>query len=452
AIDNSAGVDCSDNEVNIKILLSAAIESGELKPDNRVKLLAGMTEDVSKLVLQHNYDQTGALSMAEKGAKDDHHAYSRFMEELEKEGRLDRVVEGLPSVAEMQIIGKNDGQLCRPEIAVLNAYAKIKLFDDLMETDIADDPYYAQSLVNYFPKAVQGFGKALKRHRLRREIIVSRLCNQIVDVGGPLFMSRVAEQTNAGVGDIGKAFSVAYDVLQIGNIRTAIDALDNKINAKAQLSLHEEISIVLQRVIGWLVRRGENAPIAERIAMRTEGLKNVDESWIDVLSTYDKRRVAARIGRFIRSGIPQSLAQDVALLRSSASGFDVVALTDKTGWPIKRSAELFYDIGGRFKIDRLRSMSMKTIPNTHWEGLAQRRIDEDFYAAQATLALAAARLHIENGGSDTTKTDKVIAQFVTHKSHSVESYEDTFTKVSASGGWTLAKFAIMNAQLRELSG
>lgn len=452
AIDNSAGVDCSDNEVNIKILLSGAIESGELKANKRVKLLESMTDDVSRLVLAHNYDQTGALSLAEMNAKDEHHAYVRFMESLEAEGRLDRDVEGLPSVAEMQSLAAQGGQLTRPELAVLNAYAKIKLFDDLIDTDTADDVFYESTLLAYFPKAVQGFDKALKGHRLRREIIISRLCNQIVDVGGPVFMSRLEEQTSGSAGEIGKAFTIAYEVLQIGKIREAINALDNKLSAKAQLSLHEEISIVLQRVIGWLVRRGETESISERIDRRMDGLKNVDESWINVLSSYDSRRVSARIGRFIRAGIPEDLARDVALLRSSASGFDVVALTEKTGWPIHKSAKLFYDIGGRFKIDRLRSMSIKTVPNTHWEGLAQRRIDEDFYAAQAALALGAARVHIENGGTAKASAKTIIEGYVKCMGHSVSAYENTFSKVNTSGGWTLAKFAIMNAQLRELTG
>ena len=452
AIDNSAGVDCSDNEVNIKILLSAAIDNGELKSARRVKLLESMTDDVSQLVLQHNYDQTGALSLAEMNAAPEHHAYARFMETLEDEGRLDREVEGLPSAAEMQNISDRGGALTRPEIAVLNAYAKIKLFDDLIVTDVADDAYYEDVLTNYFPKAVQGFKKSLAGHRLRREIIISRLCNQIVDVGGTVFMSKLTEQTNGNPGDIAKAFTIAYDVLQIGKIRSAINALDNKISAQAQLSLHEEISIVMQRVIGWLVRRGESGTITERIAQRTDGLKSVDESWINVLSRYDSRRASARIGRFIRTGIPEDLARDVAMLRASASGFDVVALTEKTGWPIRKSAELFYDMGGRLKIDRLRSISMKTTPKTHWEGLAQRRIEEDFYAAQAGLALQAARLHIEGGGTAKASTKTIINGYIERSKHSVTTYEDAFRKVSASGGWTLAKFAIINAQLRELLG
>ena len=452
AIDNSAGVDCSDNEVNIKILLSAAIENGELKQGGRVKLLESMTDDVSRLVLQHNYDQTGALSLAEKGASFEHFSYARFMNGLEEEGRLDREVEDLPSAVEMQTIGDKNGCLTRPEIAVLNAYAKIKLFDDLIVTDTADDPYYEQTLLAYFPKAVQGFEKSLAGHRLRREIIISRLCNQIVDVGGTVFMSKLTEQTNGNVGEIAKAFTVAFDVLQIGKIRAAINALDNKISAQAQLSLHEEISVVLQRVIGWLVRRGESGTISQRIAQRTDGLKSVDEGWIDVLSSYDSRRARARIGRFIRDGIPVDLARDVALLRASASGFDVVALSEKTGWPIRKSAELFYDMGGRLKIDRLRSMSMKSAPSTHWEALAQRRIEEDFYAAQAGLALSAARLHIKNGGTAKAGTKTIIKGYIDSSKHSVTTYEEAFSKVSASGGWTLAKFAIINAQLRELLG
>ena len=363
---------------------------------------------------------------------------------------MDRTVEGLPSSTEMQNIGDKDGQLSRPEIAVLNAYAKIVLFDDLVSTDVAEDPFFDTMLKEYFPKAAQGFDIALAGHRLRREIIISRLCNKIVDVGGPVFMSRLTEQTNGSTGEIAKAFTIAYEVLQIRKIRAAINALDNKISADAQLSLQAEISTVMLRVIGWLVRRGETGSIEMRIARRTDGLAHVDESWVNVLSSYDSRRVSARIGRFIQSGIPEELAADVSLLRARASGFDVVELTEKTGWPIRKAAELFYDMGGRFKIDRLRSMSMKTKPQTHWEGLAQQRIEEDYYAAQAGLALDAAHLHINSGGTAKAGTKTMINAYVEKKVHAVKAYDAAYSKINASGGWSLAKFAIVNAQLREL--
>lgn len=452
AIDNSAGVDCSDNEVNIKILIDSAISNGELKANRRTALLSKMTDDVADLVLQHNYDQTRAISLAQMHAIEDHDAYSRFMNDLEAKGQLDREVENLPSSAEMQ--GRKDkGQgLVRPEIAVLNAYAKLVLYNDLVQTDVAKDKYYDTALQNYFPKALHGFKKSMKNHRLRNEIISSRLCNQIIDIGGPLFMERLKEQTNASVKEIAAAFSVACHVLKTEDLRGSISKLDNKVDAKAQLTLHHEIEIVLQRVIGWLIRRKDKGSIADRIQKRSEDMKQVDETWIGVLSTYDSRRAKARIGGFVRAGIPLELAQDVALLRARASGFDVIKLKEKTGWPIRKVAELFYDIGSRFKIDRLRAMSMKATPQTHWEKLAQKRIEEDFYSAQADLAHAAAVLHIRKKGKPTVETSKIINQFVHKKKDSVTTYDDAFTKVSGTGNWTLAKFAIINTQLRELIG
>ena len=452
AIDNSAGVDCSDNEVNIKILIDSAIANGELKASRRTALLSKMTDDVSALVLQHNYDQTLALSMAEMQALDDHSAYGRFMDDLVAKGQLNRDVENLPSTVEMQRRADKSLGLTRPEIAVLNAYAKLNLFNELVATDIANDKYYDQTLQEYFPKALHSFEKSLKNHRLRKEIISSRLCNQMVDTGGPLFVERLKEQTSAKIQDIAAAFTIAHDVLKVDEMRADIAKLDNKVDAKAQLSLHHEIEQVLQRVIGWLIRHQEKGTIAQRIIKRSEDMKQVDESWIEVLSTYDSRRAKARIGGFVRAGIPMDLAQDVALLRARASGFDVITLKEKTGWPIRKVAELFYDIGSRFKIDRLRAMSIKSAPQTHWEKLAQKRIEEDFYSAQADLAHSAAVLHIRRKGDSTAPTQKIIDQFVEKTKDSVTTYDDAFTKVSATGNWTLAKFAIINTQLRELIG
>jgi glutamate dehydrogenase len=411
-----------------------------------------MTDNVASLVLQHNYDQTLALSLAKSNAIEDHSAYMRLMDDLETAGRLDRLVENLPTTVEMQNREELGKGLTRPEIAVLNAYAKLKLFEDLVNTDIANDKYYDQTLVNYFPKALHGFKKSLNSHRLRTEIIASRLCNQIVDIGGPLFMTKLCEQTNGSEEEIATAFSIAYEVMQIGDLRKAISLLDNKVSADAQLALHHEIETVMQRVIGWLVRNPEKGTIEQRVKRRTDNLAHVDESWINVLSTFDSRSVKARIGRFVRSGIPMDLAQEVALLRARTTGFDVVTLVEKTDWPIRKAAELFYDVGARFKIDRLRSMSMKATPQTHWDKLAQRRIEEDFYAAQASLALNAAVFHVKKGGSSNTETGKIIDQYINSQTDRVHNYDDAFLKVSATGNWTLAKFAIINAQLRELIG
>jgi glutamate dehydrogenase len=386
AIDNSAGVDSSDNEVNIKILLGAAIEHGELKREARDDLLASMTDEVADLVLAHNYDQTGALSVAQMRATLDHDAYERLMVSLTAKGVLNRRVEGLPGTEAMQAIASSNRGLTRPELSVLLAYAKNSLFDDLIQTDVADDPFMADALKAYFPTALHGFEKALENHRLRREIIVSRLTNLMIDVCGPVFTLRLQEQTQGSVDKIAKAFVVAFETLNIADLRDNIAALDNKVEAQAQLRLHNEISNVLQRVVAWLVRHNETESIADRVAKRSQLSGLIDNAWLELLSPYDQMRAEKRIRTYTKLGISKDLATDVALLKSRASAFDVMSLAEATGWSPQRAAELFYDIGGRFKIDRIRSALLNTKSNSHWERLAMRHLQEDFFKAQARFS------------------------------------------------------------------
>ena len=450
AIDNSAGVDSSDNEVNIKILLGSTIERGDLKASARNALLAKMTDNVAELVLQHNYDQTGALSVAEKRTLTDHNAYERLMLSMEKTGLLHREVEGLPSTEMMNALKSEGKGLTRPELSVLLAYSKINLFTDIMATDVADDPYLTQTLTAYFPKALHKYTDAMQAHRLRKEIIASRLINKIVDVGGPVFMMRLQEQTQGNLGEIAKSFIIAHETLAIGSLREQIAALDNKVDASAQIALHSEISRVLQRVVAWQVRRGETGDIEERIKKRAKLTKVVDNDWLELLSPYDRKRAETRVRAYVKSGIPETLAMDVALLRSRASGFDVVALSNSTGWSVPQAAALFYDIGGRFKIDRIRSALLAANSDSHWERLAMRHLQEDFFKAQARFAEDAALFHKKNNGKPTQKPRELIAAWVDAKFPQMKAYEDTVSAMSRSGGWTVSKFAIVNAQLSDL--
>ncbi|WP_017931095.1 NAD-glutamate dehydrogenase [Robiginitomaculum antarcticum] len=451
AIDNSAGVDSSDHEVNIKILLGGAIEQGALKKADRNALLESMTDDVARLVLAHNYDQTGALSRAQLTAVNDHNAYERFMSLLERGGRLDRIVEGLPSTAEMRAREAEDRGLYRPELAVLLAYAKIKLFDDLMASGLTSDPYLHKLLQDYFPPALSKFDKAMETHRLRGEIIGSRLANLIVDVGGPLFMMRAAEHTNGIVSDISSAFIIAYAALDGPNLRREIAALDNVVSASAQYDVLAELARVISRITGWIVRRYESGEIEPRLTPRKNALADLDSDWLNLLSSYDRKRAQGRVSRFTKQGIPQELAERAALLRSYASGFDVVAFASETGWDLKPAAELFYDIGGRFKIDRLRNAAIRLTPKDHWDRLALRRITEDFYAVQGQLALLAARAHKTRGGKANVPARNVIDPWLKDHLASVKAYDSAYMRLSGAGGWTLAKFALAVAQLQELS-
>ncbi len=450
AIDNSAGVDSSDNEVNIKILLGGAIEHGDLKREDRDTLLASMTDDVAKLVLQHNYDQTGALSLAEMRADQDHDAYERLMMSLERRGALNRAVEGLPATEAMHALAAQGKGLTRPEISVLLAYAKNTLFVDLIDTKVADDPLMMQVLKDYFPKALHKFDAAMSGHRLRREIIVSRLINLIIDVCGPVFTLRMQEQTQGSLDKIAEAFIVAYKTLRIGSLRADIAALDNRVPAQAQLHLQNEIAIVMQRVVAWLVRSAETGGLSERIEKRGQLAGLVDTAWLDMLSYYDRRRAEKRIRYYTKLDVPEGLATDVALLKSRASGFDVMGLSDSTGWAPAEAAALFYDIGGRFKIDRIRSALLSTKSDSHWERLALRHLQEDFFKAQARFAQSAAAFHAARGGKPTDQVRPIIQDWVTEDIPQIKAYEDTVAAMSRDGGWTVPKFAIVNAQLSDL--
>ncbi len=448
AIDNSAGVDSSDNEVNIKILLRGAIERKSLKVKDRNKLLASMTDNVASLVLQHNYDQTGALSLAELRNTLDHNAYERFMTSLERRGLLNRAVEGLPSTEAMQTLASSKKGLTRPEISVLLAYSKNTLFDDVIGTDVADDPYMERVLAAYFPDKLQKYKKAMGSHRLRREIITSRLVNKMVDVCGAVAVMRLQEQTQASVSEIAKSFMVAYETLHIADLKTAIAKLDNKGDAKAQTELHQEIARVLMRVIAWLVRRGEKGSIDARIASRAKLSSVVDGRWLKLLSPYDQRRAESRIKSFEKAGISKALATDVALLRSRASGFDVLELANKVGWDIPQAAELFYEVGGRFKIDRVRAALLSTSSDDHWERLAMRHLQEDFFKAQARFAQDVAKFQKKKGASKDLNV--LIQDWVKTRVPHIKSYDDTVNAMSRKGGWTVSKFAIVNAQLSDL--
>jgi len=450
AIDNSAGVDSSDNEVNIKILLGAAIDHGELKKDARDDLLASMTDEVADLVLAHNYDQTGAISVAEMRTNLDHDAYERLMVSLTAKGLLNRSVEGLPGTEAMQAIAASNRGLTRPEISVLFAYAKNSLFDELIKTDLADDPFMADTLKAYFPRALHGFETALQSHRLRREIIISRLTNLIIDVCGPLFTLRLQEQTQGTVDQIAKSFVVAYETLNIAELRADIAALDNKVDAQAQGRLNNEIANVLQRVVAWLVRHNETGSIADGVEKRSQLSGLIDSTWLELLSSYDQMRAEKRIKSYIKLGVSKDLATDVALLKSRASAFDVMSLAEATGWSPQRAAELFYDVGGRFKIDRIRSALLNSKSNSHWERLAMRHLQEDFFKAQARFSQSVALYAADKEYSADEPVRSLIADWVRAEIPQMKTYEEAVSTMSRAGGWTVPKFAIVNAQLSDL--
>ena len=395
AIDNSAGVDSSDHEVNIKILCTEAMRRGELPTGERNTLLASMTDDVAEHVLAHNYAQTGALSLAEERARRDHVAFERLMVRLEERGVLDRVVEGLPSTAEMTQFEADGRALTRPEIAVLMAWTKIVLFDDLVNSSVPDDPYFETILQGYFPKALLQYQGAMDAHRLKREIICTVLANRIIDIAGPVFMLRLREQSGASNADIVGAFEVARDLLGISELKAQIDALDNQIPTQRQNNLRAGLAKSLRRLTHSVLAAKSGGTVAEKIAQFAEARDGLAKLSTAALPAYERAVLQRSINQLARDGVPTDLAEAVGATRLLADAplITQLAAASKTNPDDAKAAYLA--IGDALSLDRLRAAATSAIADMpHWDRLATRGLIRELEQLQSDAA------HLSLGSGD----------------------------------------------------
>ncbi|NDC58354.1 MAG: NAD-glutamate dehydrogenase, partial [Alphaproteobacteria bacterium] len=391
AVDNSAGVDTSDHEVNIKILLDEAMRTGALDPAKRTALLAAMTDDVARLVLADNYNQTLALSLAEATAAADLDAHERLIERLERLGKLSRAVEGLPSAEALRALRGVGQGLTRPELSKLIAYAKIDLFDQLVASAVPDDPHFRAALSGYFPPALHGFEAAMGAHRLRREIIATGLSGAIIDVGGPTFVERVRETARVSAPAIALAFEAGRRIFALDALAGEINALDSAIPAAVQTEMHLEIAAALRRITIYLARRGSDAPVAATIAAYREAVMAQTAAGLDVLTAVERHRAAGRAQKFVAAGVPEDLAARVGALAAMVSALDVADLAARVSRAPVDAARIYRKVGEALSLDRLRAAAVALRPDQHWERLALRRTLEDLFEDQRVIAEAAAR-------------------------------------------------------------
>ncbi len=460
-VDNSAGVDTSDHEVNLKILLNAAIRAGKLSMDGRNKVLASMTDEVAEHVLAHNYDQTLALSMAQLTARHDMEPFERYMESLEARGQLDRDVEGLPSTDEMMVRRDAGEALTRPEIATLMAYAKNTLVEDLLDSDLPDEPHFTPLLTAYFPKAVQSYQEEREHHRLRREIISTVLVNDMVNQGGPTFLYRLTAGAGVNIADGTRAYEASRQLFDFDALINRINAYDNKAPVTGLYDLHREVMRLLRRESYWLARRfGSGTKDLDSFIDKYKG--GIDElrQQIDgFISPFEEQRISKRIARFEENGAPADLAHDIAILRPLISATDVLDMAAKENWPTQAVAALYHAFGDRFCFDRLRGAAGQLDTDQRWDRLAVRRLIEDLYSAQRGLTSSAL---IHAGQSDNRPNTGDNADLREWAQALVQSWKEangalatktmqTFDELDATGEWTLAKLAIANTQMSELA-
>ena len=402
AIDNSAGVDCSDHEVNIKIALGKAMEQNKFSLKERDSLLVEMTEAVAALVLRDNQLQTQAITIAEHQGHSGLEMMQRSMQILEQEKLLDRKIEFLP---DDEAISRRSAQglgLTRPEISVLLAYSKMSIYNNLLASNLPDDPYFVKDLERYFPEQLQvKFKDEIESHQLRREIIATFITNSMVNRVGCTFFHHIVGDTGMQGCDVARAYAIARDIFDLRTIWLEIEALDGKVPVDAQVQLFSEVQQVVEHATFWFLRNHTHPlNVTEIVEKFTPGVVELSESLDSVLSTFGKQQFEVRKQRFVESGVPGALASKVAGLEAIAAACDIVYVARGSNLPVPTVGNIYFQIGSRLHIAWLRAQVNKLPANSYWQRLATKTLMDGLFDQQRRLTAEAIKSFCKNDTCD----------------------------------------------------
>lgn len=388
-IDNSAGVDCSDHEVNIKILLSGVMAKGKMTLPQRNKLLEQMTQEVAELVLTDNYQQSQALSLQLYRAKDDLALHANLIRELERSGALKRSLEGLPDDEGFARMAKEGEGLTRPELAVLTSYAKMTIYNDILASDIPDDPATQDLLVSYFPKALQKYGAEIKAHRLKREIIATQVVNILVNRMGAVFVQSRMAKTGKSATEVVKAFLVVMRAYELPALWRTIEALDNKVPSDVQLSALHETYLTVKRSVTWFLRfTGAKLDISEEVADFGPGIAQLRKIVRQIAPPETAAKISEQQEKLVVAGMPEAIAEEIAVIKFLSSAGDIVHLSRHSKGDIRKVAAAYFETGETLGLDWLRQQAAAIVPSSSWQARVIGGLNDDFYAQQAALTAA----------------------------------------------------------------
>jgi len=386
AIDNSAGVDSSDHEVNIKILLSQLVDAGDMTIKQRNTLLASMTDEVGDLVLSHNYHQTLVLSIAEGQACMRLSDHKRLIHSLEKQGRLNRALEGLPDDANMDERARVQAGLTRPEIAVLLAYSKMRLFDELMAADIGNDAYLARSLEDYFPKVLsEKYAAAMGSHQLRSEIIATHVTNQIGNRMGSTFCNYLQEEMGAEAGDMARAFTAACDIIDAQSLWSELDRVTLVLNYKQSMELHKNIQTLLEDLTLWLLGRHQGEPIQTMVDQYQKPMADYCAQLANLLPHGAAQRINTQADELTANGIEVTISMRLCQLEFVYHGLDVAQVAGRCGTEVITAAQTWYGLYERFQGDWLNQAIANLPSQDPWQRKARASLKQEFEDSLAQL-------------------------------------------------------------------
>jgi glutamate dehydrogenase len=446
-IDNSAGVNTSDVEVNIKILLNPLVHAGKLTRGERNRLLARMTNEVVALVLRNNYLQGQAISTLELHATARLSEYQYLIRSLERSGDLNRALEFLPADDELTERRKNGGALTRPELAILLAYSKIWLNNHLLASNVPEDPYLSSELERYFPAPVrERFPRAIAQHRLRREIIATATTNSLVNRMGPTFVPRAQEDTGAEPAQIARAYTAAREIFGMRDLWSQIEALDNKVPAKLQYEIAFQTSRLLRHMTYWLLaHRKRELQVDAAVAEFGKGVRELESEIAQVLAGSAREHFERSLKQHMSAGLPHELATRVATLDAHNAALDIVELSLAHRVSVVEAARMYFEVGARVGIDWVRDQIERLPVEGPWQA-----------TARGGLRDSALRIHRRLAEQVLSRKDKGNAQarvtaWVASVGEELTHWQRTLTEMRAAGASDFATLTVGVESVRKLA-
>ena len=447
AIDNSAGVDTSDHEVNIKILLGQAISDGELTEKQRNALLATMTDDVAALVLRDNYFQTQAISVTGRIAAELLDAQQRFIQFLEKSGRLNRALEYFPDNEEIAGRRVKGIGLVAPERAVLMAYSKIWLYDEMLASTLPDDPWVATALARYFPKPLRGpYAAHMARHPLHREIIATHVINSMLNRVGSSFVHRLCETTGAKPDEIVRAYLINREIFGFVTLWQMIEAQDNKVDDTIQSAMLIDTARLIDRGTMWFLRsRRLSDDMAATIAHFTPRIEALAQRLPRLLDAGERARVDAVVARYEEERVPHDLAVRVATFDTLYAALDIVEVAEAAERPVELVADVYFDLATRLGLPWLRDRIGALPGEAHWQMLAKGAMQDDLSGLQRAIAT-----EVVGNGADAPTPAVLIGAWQNRNRRGIERAAQLMDELRTAAPIDAAMLSVALRELRSL--
>lgn len=449
-IDNSAGVDTSDHEVNLKIMLNQMVASKKLSMKQRDSLLEKMEDEVGEHVLKNNYDQSLVLTMTHSEGKERLNRHASLIRDLERAGFFDRRIEDLPEDDTLQDMATRGGQLTRPEISVILSYSKIQLFNQLLESNLPDEQLMQSQLIEYFPKlAQQKFKKEILKHKLKREIIATEVANVVINRMGPAFVKTTIGRTGGSPADISRGFLLARECFDLRNTWDEIDQLDNKISADQQLDMYMACSKVISQSVKWFLGHYKAPLSLDKLApIYKKGIEALSKEFAQITPPSIRDPIEERFNALKESdAISNKLAKTIASLPTMATALDIIYIADKEKKSLQQVGRLYFAVSDRFKFNDLIQAAQDIPSEGHWAKEAQNGLVDDLYGA---LSIITAKLVKKNkaGGKDASD---ILDNWVEQNTSEVKQLDSILKDIDRLGTIDIHILTLMTQKLRLLA-